>query len=194
MKHIVIFNGPPNSGKDFAADYCKEQMIASRHIAYHKEFKEKLFRLMLEVYDIDRGIFFALYNDRVLKETVTPLLEGLSPRQAMIKVSEELMKPIYGKAYFGKSAARTLQDGATFFSDGGFVEEVFPVAKLSDSVTIVRLTRPGCSFKGDSRNYLDKDQISDVDFLDIHNDSDVDDFKNQLDLFLYEWKIKHGYN
>jgi hypothetical protein len=95
--------------------------------------------------------------DRDEKEIPRDQLGGRSPRQALIYVSEEVVKPAFGQDYFGRYAAQRLTPGALhIFSDGGFIKEIQPVidAVGPENLLLVQLHRDGFSFEGDSRRYI----------------------------------------
>jgi hypothetical protein len=97
------------------------------------------------------------YDDRVLKERAESRLGGLSRREALIYVSEEIIKPKFGKDFFGVKAAQELDNTDNYcFSDGGFQEELVPIInKLgADNIILIQLTREGCDFSSDSRRYI----------------------------------------
>ncbi|EFW1287500.1 hypothetical protein F3F02_09775 [Shigella flexneri] len=112
---------------------------------------------MLGVYRYDE--FIDLYNDREQKEKPQAILQGKSPRQFMIWISEEVMKPAFGEQYFGNRMVEQVhemyRDLAVVISDGGFPEEINPLVKAGHEVHICRLHREGFTFDGDSRNYID---------------------------------------
>jgi len=163
-KKVVILNGPPGSGKDTLAGILAQTYIGGVHL----EFKQKLFALTKMIYGVSDDVWDGLYS-RESKETPHPLFGGLSPRQALIKVSEEVIKPNFGKSYFGEQAAVSLSGQIHFFSDGGFVEEVKPIINKigAENVLIIRLSREGCDFSSDSRMYLPDDIGCSV--VDIEN-------------------------
>lgn len=168
----TIFNGPPGSGKDECASYCHSLYPNS----YHRMFKEKLFELVLSIYNISSNEFFNLYNNRETKNLPTEKLRGLSPRAAMINVSENIIKPNFGDDYFGVIAAERMsnENGIYFFSDGGFESELEPVYnKCNGNVLIIRLHREGCNFKEDSRGYLSSFKKAKI--VDVQNDKDLVD-------------------
>ena len=165
----IIFNGPPNSGKDEAAAYVEKTLGAHR-----MQFKQHLFELAFVMFNVSPGEFFELYDNRETKEVPTCLLNGFSPRNALIYVSETVMKPNFGMDYFGRIAAEQMEYGVNVFSDGGFVEEIDPVYTQSDGrLLIVRLHRPGCDYSLDSRNYIYNNKYISV---DLHNDSSLEIF------------------
>jgi hypothetical protein len=166
---IVILNGPAGSGKDSAATYL------AGHGFVHLEFKKKLFELTKSIYCISDKDWDKLYT-RQNKETPSELLNGLSPRQALIKVSEEGIKPNFGKEYFGIAAAKSVRPNQmNVFSDGGFAEELKPLITMygPENILILQIYREGCSFAGDSRNYVSHPDIS---LGVVYNNSTEEDF------------------
>lgn len=151
-----IFNGPPGSGKDEACHFLK-----SNYDYFHLEFKDQLFKETFKFFGVSKGWFMEGYHDRSIKEMAVPQLKvngtSLSRRDAMIYVSEQIIKPNYGKDYFGLKTAENVNHTDNYcFSDGGFVEEIHPlINKLGhEKIRIVQLYRTGCSFSSDSRNYI----------------------------------------
>ena len=175
-KTLVILNGPPRSGKDSVADASTYTKVG---------FKRHLLKAALAISGVNEKLWNARYDSCVettgfsssertyswCKDIAWELLGGLSQREFLIRVSEEWMKPVFGKGVFGERlkedldlisvAHHQLWTKASIFgdvyisSDGGFVEEVQPFLDDPDwNVIIVRLFRDGCSFEGDSRNYL----------------------------------------
>ncbi len=59
---IIIFNGPPGSGKDEAASYFKRRGFK------HLSFKQVLFKETIAFFDVDEEWFMNGYNDRTVKE------------------------------------------------------------------------------------------------------------------------------
>lgn len=167
MKQVVILNGAPNSGKDTIAD-----VLADTYGWAHVRFKDILYRETAEYFHIALDTMIRLCTDRDLKEKKTSLLNGYSPRGALIHVSEEVIKPAQGPAYFGEVLSKRLTDapwpGPVVISDGGFYEELIPMCD-DHEVCLIGLFREGCTFDGDSRDYL---SLRDG---DVHNNGTVDD-------------------
>lgn len=193
MKNRVIaFNGPPGSGKDYAAEYL--QQYDPNANTFHLQMKTKLYELVYAMYcnpmRTSFDTFLLLMTDRHRKDVPHALFKGLSPRQALIHISEDIIKPNFGKDYFGKYLAQQIEDtldiveinGLTFpISDCGFIEELEPVCKVI-SVTLVRLHREGCDFKNDSRTYLYPDQHGlNIEVIDLVNDGS-ENFNRHLEL------------
>jgi hypothetical protein len=151
MKYI-IFNGPPGSGKDEACHFLK-----TNYGYKHLQFKDQLFIETAKYYNVSLDWFLDGYDNRTIKETPTNELNGLSRRDALIHVSEDIIKPKFGKDYFGIKTAEVIDGVSSYcFSDGGFVEEVHPLINTvgQENICIVQLIRSGCSFSSDSRNYI----------------------------------------
>lgn len=168
---LIIFNGPPGSGKDEAVRFLDEFAQEERgvRITVPMMFKERLYKLASVVYALSYDEVVEYCTDRKLKETPCDAFWGLSPRQAIIRVSEECMKPVYGKDYFGKVCVAdmiktniVIPCNKTFlFSDGGFPDEVNQVINHvgSENALIVRIYRDGHDFSNDSRRYLEETDL-----------------------------------
>lgn len=153
---ILIFNGPPSSGKDEACLYYKS-------IGYiHLSFKDELFKETIKYFGVSQDWFMSGYNDRSTKEAPVAELKVdgrmLSRRDAMIYVSEKFIKPKYGKDYFGQKLSESIEEERNYcVSDGGFIEELIPIINNigAENMAVVQLTRNGCDFSSDSRRYFD---------------------------------------
>lgn len=160
MAKILVLNAPPNSGKDTIADY----LVA--HQGYIKlSFKSALFELLYKVFSIDNPEkFMQIYYTREAKEQPCSSLRIgdriMSPREALIFLSESVVKPLWGGAYFGTRAAQLIGDSKSnlyVFADGGFLAELVPLVDKvgGKNITVVQIERDGCTFEGDSRDYVD---------------------------------------
>ena len=115
---IVIFNGPPGSGKDEAASLFKETFGFQ-----NLSFKYQLFKETIAHFEVDKAWFMEGYDDREVKEKKEFALKDMSRREAMIHVSEDIIKPKNGKDYFGRMVAEEIEDGKNYaIADGGFTE------------------------------------------------------------------------
>jgi hypothetical protein len=153
---IIIFNGPPGSGKDEAASYFKQRGFK------HVSFKHVLFKETIEYFGVPRDWFMQNYNDRKIKERPEKALRGFSRREALIHVSEEVIKPVEGLDFFGRCVANEIEEGKDYaISDGGFIEELTPIINKigTGNIVLVQLTRDGCDYSTDSRRYFDGNLI-----------------------------------
>lgn len=191
---VVVLNGPPNSGKDTLADQLCCQYREDGYLAERRAFKDGLIELAAKLMLVDEGWFRKVCDDRDQKERAQPQLGGLSPRQALIFVSEDVVKPKLGDNYFGRFMAQNLTEGAIHFvSDGGFLRELVPVMDLvgRDNLLVVHLHREGCTFEGDSRDYV---PLTEIRWGGVHdNKGSVKQSAERLDLQVQHW-IRHTNN
>lgn len=205
---IILFNGPPGSGKDAAADYFKQ--FGFKHLS----FKYQLFKETIKYFGVNEDWFMSRYNNRAEKEVPTSLLNHMSCRQAMIHVSEDIIKPKKGLDYFGNLVANEIDLSKNYaISDGGFVHELLPVVEKvgTDNFILVQLTREGHDFSSDSRRYfqgkgvwheyvlghrtpIDKNYVLphafDVKMYRINNNATLKDFEDALqDIYDRETKL-----
>lgn len=176
-----IFNGPPGSGKDEACHFLK-----TNYGYKHLQFKDQLFIDTADHFGVSLNWFLSDYHDRTLKEASRPELNGLSKREALIYVSESVIKPKHGKDYFGKRTAEKVDLNLNHcFSDGGFIEEVYPLINRvgPENICLVQLYRTGCSFSSDSRNYIHGILIEDLG--NQHSDSSLQKTQPQLPIRMY---------
>lgn len=198
---IVLFNGPPRSGKDAGADYFK------RNYGWkHLSFKYQLYKETCNYFGCDYEWFMERYDDRSVKEVPHVDLGHMSCREAMIYVSEKIVKPKRGLDYFGQLVANEIDLTKDYaISDGGFVDELIPVVEKvgSKNFVLVQLTRDGEDYSSDSRRYFQGSrieheyvlgnkyteidnkyvlpQVFDVNMYRIHNNGSLQDFNNTLE-------------
>lgn len=189
---IIVFNGPPDCGKDEALLYLKRQ-----YGVYGFSFKSHLKKLTLELYQIPEALWDSWYT-RDGKELPREELNGLSQRQALIQVSEMIVKPNFGKDYFGRAEAKKIitaqQDNPNLIcacSDGGFNEEITPLIEYftSSNINIVYIKRPNRSFTNDSRNWIDVPDIPKENYYLIENDSGLEKYWEKIDS-IYNFIVK----
>jgi hypothetical protein len=154
---IVILNGPPGSGKDTIANLIAETTENWMHLM----FKEQLYYDVCKVYDVPLKKAMPYFTDRKKKEKHTKVFGGLTPRGALIHVSEKIIKPMYGLHHYGAVLADRILNEPDhmnyIISDGGFVAEMKVMLQMVEGiheVVIVQLRREGCTYEGDSRNYV----------------------------------------
>ncbi len=172
MFKIILFNGPPDCGKDTLANYIK-----SNHKYLKYQFKDKLYSIGAKVARMELETYIEICSDRGAN-AVKGAIRGWegTPREHLIYVSEEVIKPSFGEEFFGEYLADAVDytysitgDSGAFsgavISDSGFMRELYPLCDLKPlegctiEIHVVQLTKDGCTFEGDSRSYLDKNKM-----------------------------------
>lgn len=184
MIKLLLLNGPKESGKGVLTQYIQRHCNVSMYPC-----KDKLYQLVCDFFMVDPLRFWEIYDDRELKER--PMVEfkvtwenavklwdiapkmrlqhdskggcNLTIRQAMVYVSELVVKPHFGSDYFGKVRAHKIagdlyKPGSFLGIDDstGFEGELPPVIDLlgQESLMLLRVHREGCDYDGDSRGYI----------------------------------------
>ena len=218
-KTVVIFNSPKGSGKDIAADMMKEYFSSGVRLSFKDElYKDTARHFNISVEDLidyhnDRelkeipDLMFPKYQSESLKQYFFSLIYVIgvlinnsylmslgyySSREALIHVSEDLVKPKCGEEHYGRQLAHRIeQTSETFFfvGDGGFKFEVVPLLDKGYNVVIAQLMRSGTTFEGDSRSLLNKDdfkEYTNITFTTIDNNGSLDDLYKSIVDFSYD--------
>lgn len=185
MNKILLLNAPPLAGKDTIADL----LVLRRKDTRKRRFKDALMRITACIYSLDIHELERINNDRSIKEKPSETFNGRSCRQALIHTSEVVIKPNFGKGYFGKMCADSIpKDGNELyvFSDSGFSEEVVPLVKKfgKDNISVVKIMREGCAFDGDSRNFLPNTLTTHYEVM--HNNGTVNELYDKVQNYLYK--------
>ena len=204
---IVLLNAPKGAGKGVIA-----QLMSNEFSVREVEFKEHLYTLTADLFNIEYEELIYLCTNRVTKEVLDSRfsikgseynkllrvingknyptyndIQYLSPREALIYVSEVVVKPTFGFEYFGRITADNIgyEHGGVVVSDAGFIEEVMPVIDKfgTEDIFLIQFDRDLCSFNGDSRNYLDIPELKDNTIF-LHNDSTVKTMSDCIAYFI----------
>lgn len=194
MKHIFL-NGPPRSGKDTASRLILDIKKQNPVLKFPYKFATPLYRAIPAMFLIGSHEWDDMYEHH--KETPQDILMGMTPREAMIWLSEEVMKPKFGKDSIGRIMARevkSLYDRAlskdqrpsiAVWSDCGFADEVTHIVEAfgPNSCYLVRLERNGCTYASDSRSYLTPESIgiSEENFFLVENNGTLSDLESRLE-------------
>jgi len=210
----IILNGPPGCGKDTLAKalcdtpynqlcgvHCVDSSSANTLASpcsykrscgrlERREFKSQLYKATAEYFGIATELFKIVATDRETKDSLKlPVLGHRTPREALIYISEMVMKPLHGKDYFGRREAAEVAKiastcSATFdavYSDGGFIEEVYPLTEVFSHIYILRLYREGFTWEGDSRNWLYPPSHPDITCKDVFlTEGDIEGDSNYI--------------
>lgn len=154
-------HGAPGTGKDEAAEFLHAQYGLKK-----LSFKEQLFHETFKYFGVDKSWFMEGYDNREIKEKrKEEALGDRTRREALIHVSEDILKPSKGKEVFGDClASKIIQAEDYAISDCGFSEEIKPVINTvgAENVCLVRLLRDNCTFKNDSRRYINSDLFDEI--------------------------------
>lgn len=224
-KTVVIFNAAPNSGKDVSADYMHSYFQSGQRLSFKEALYEDTAEYFgidvndLIVYHSDRDLketpseMFHKYDKHSLKQYFFALLFVIgavfnirylmslgyySSREALIHVSEDIIKPKLGKDYYGLKVLEKVEHSSerySFASDGGYVEEVLPLLDAGYNVYIVHLERLGATFNNDSRKLLTEDDFKEEDgnmkyknlkFVKMDNNGSLDDLYKTITDFSFD--------
>lgn len=177
MAKIIVMNAPKMSGKDCAADY-----VAEKYFAQHLRFKDGLYKVAAMVAGISVELMVFLATERSTKEVPSHHFrvngEFVSPRQWLIHVSENVVKPLLGKDFFGKQLAQSITSDLVVASDSGFESEIIPLLEAGHDVYVFRIEHDGYTFEGDSRSYLPASPLYKT-FL-VENNGTLGQFLNKV--------------
>lgn len=185
MNHqVILFNGPPRSGKDTAALFIIEDYERARTLKFAQPLKSAVAALFDLSFDFLRRME-APGSDE--KNNPQPLLGGMSWRDACIWMSERCAKPALGDDFFGRAMVTRMRESTscdvTIITDCGFQDEVLPVINAFGEANchLFRLHREGCHYNNDSRGYIfTRRSPPALHIEDIRNNHDRDMFKIQI--------------
>lgn len=218
-KTIVIFNAAPNSGKDASADYLYEYFQSGQRLSFKEALYEDTAEYFnidvkdLVEYHSDRELkekpneMFPKHKKHSLKQYFFALLFVIgavfnirylmslgyySSREALIHVSEDIMKPKYGQDYYGRKFLEKVERSSerySFAADGGFRFEILPLLDAGYQVVVVQLERSGATFERDSRTLLNEDDFKDysnIKFTTIINSGSLDELYENIREFAFD--------
>ena len=232
-KTVIIFNSPPNSGKDIACQYLRDYFCTGEILA----FKDELYKDTAEYFNIDVKDLIEHHSDRSLKEIPYELfpkyekhslkqytlaflyvigalfnirslmsLGYYSSREALIHVSENIVKPKQGNDFYGRKLVERIEASSeryVFVADGGFVKELVPILEAGYKVYIVQLERNGATFENDSRKLLTEDDFKGEDgdmkyknlkFIKMDNNGSLDDLYKTITDFSFDLVLNQTLN
>ena len=184
MMKIICINGAPGSGKDTCGELLSEIYDNVRIVKFAHPLDDIAKRL-LNMRDGD----FDYYRNQGKEESLLKWGCKLTMRQLLIKISESLIKPSFGREWFAEQCAmyvvRTYQEGETIVvTDSGFQYEFnWFKNRLKDfaQIRLIHLTRKGCTFDGDSRQVVSDGENT----VYINNDGTKEELKSLLSVELF---------
>jgi hypothetical protein len=167
---IIFLCGAPRTGKDTLAKLIFDAIGRCR-----------IYKMTTPIDAMLQGTFelsseaFQFYREKE-KDTPQPLFNGLTPRQVMIRFSEEFMKPNLGSDIFGKLACMRLRSSVgnlqcVVISDSGFYAEILPIIQAYGAANCLQIVlhRKGCTFEGDSRSVWHDRRVCSIDIYNDHS-------------------------
>lgn len=189
--HFVLFNGPPRSGKDTAGHAVRRHFQNFMSVRWEKFSLPNKFAFagMMNA-GIDDFGNVDIYEET--KAAIVPTL-GVSYRQWQIDFSEKFMKPVYGNDIFG----RLLLDRCKVrlnepnwicpVSDCGFQVEADVLAHSFnlEKCLLITIRREGCSFEGDSREWVQP--VQNMAHRTLYNNKSKEEFEARVIETVQEW-------
>lgn len=202
---IIVFNGPPRSGKDTAVEAVMADELLVDFAPMHLKFAEPLKRA---VHALIGQAQVPLEQFSEQKDSYIDDFFGFTPRQLYIAMSEEFAKPKFGPQYFGLVAIKQIEHfirnldflaltpdhtpkvPLILVSDCGFKEELLPLVRCfgASNILMVHVHREGCTFNNDSRSYVKAGDIQTVPVMSRERGV----YQDQIRLVVRNWLMSHG--
>lgn len=185
---IILLNGPPRVGKNTAANMLARELADCAIIGFSHHLKRMTHGIYLgrAGWDMDPDAFDGC------KSEPQAILNGKSWRQIYIHYSEQVIKPLHGKEWFGEQFVKAAHaSGADLIvvPDSGFVQEAERTVREvgPHNVRLVRLYKEGCSFAGDSRDYISLKHIGVVEneITNVHGQPQI--MRDQMERLAGVW-------
>lgn len=162
----ILLNGPKYCGKDTAAAALLRAFGAESAIfRFTVPVKEETHRR----YGLE--VPFDYFEDKSVKDAPMAEFGGLSPRQAYIKVGDELRAEHGPDIVTAMLCERIRQSGVPIVVNpdcGGDAEAEGIVEELGfDSVIVFRIHKEGHDYAGDSRNWVTSDKVRKIDIVNV---------------------------
>lgn len=183
MTKVIMMNAPAGAGKDFLSDRIIDDLLSQGIPARKLSLKDPGIEVLARFYELSPEAIKHFFS-REFKDIPNVIFGDKSPRQALVHVCENVIKPIFGKGFFVQKVIEsiwTTKDEVVIISDLGFEEEIINLeeeAIFADGYLLVRIHgyRNGNSIdfrKDELRKYLYSDLFESVDIDNKYSDNGV---------------------
>jgi len=179
MPKFIVLNGPKKSGKDTIGNALYSELVWRGIPAVRDKFAAPMKAAVAAFLGLDEKLALHYFENQDIKDTPSKYFLGVTPRSMLISFSEDWVKPNFDKETFGELMLHRHEDkdrGVVVITDCGFNEELEPFDK--SEIAVIRLKRYGTNFDGDSRGYIDRDDI--LCFNVINEDSSPQDLARDI--------------
>ncbi|KKN03634.1 hypothetical protein LCGC14_1105620 [marine sediment metagenome] len=184
---IILLNGPPNSGKDTAANFIVKILPQVNHAKLSRPLKAAV----INIFDLSSGTLRFFNEDSDLE---SPFLFGDTYRKVQTDLFHHL-EAQYGPdilaRMFIRYAKKNIAAKYIVLSDCGRTVEAQALVDHfgKAEVILIQLTRRGCNFGNDIREYA---KINCDKRACIDNNHDLEIFEAQIKRVLIKWRLLDG--
>lgn len=187
---VICINGAPGVGKDTAGEILARTQGFKTTIIH--KFAAPLDNIVQSMLGLSRVQYLDI-RESLKDEPLHQFKTESTLRELLIAVSEDLIKPHFGKTYFGVRCAERLWSLAVprggeplvIITDSGFQYE-YEAFKESVSnfaeVKLIHMTRTGHTFENDSREVVDDPGNT----IYLNNDGTLEELEELLKLEIFE--------
>lgn len=178
--YVVVFNGPPRSGKDTVAQMLVEHMDSRIVKPVRQSSLSWPLRVLAYAMTSFKGEYDGPDYER-FKLTRFPQFGDRLGRELMIDVSERFLKQCYGQTIMAHMfLARNAEfPGLNLIRDGGFQVEISTLIRAYGprNVYVVQVVREDCDFNNDSREWVFHPNSSC--HMQLYNNGTLDDLRTE---------------